>query len=271
MILFAGCLSSAGARADGRRSKRGDATPDPAALEARARAERLELGGHVAANVLLYGVPRPEWIEAAGGNAPPADLLWPLEGGQVARGFGSGWRGRHRALDLMAAHGTIIRAAAAGLVAYSAWGVRGYGGLVMIVHPGGWVTLYAHASELLTRPGRIVQRGQTIAKVGRTGNANGDHLHFELRRAGERADPAALFVEVPAGVVVPRAPAELNERSFLWRVRRGQDLSFIARHAAVTVERIRALNDLPADGHLTPGMRIVVPRNTPDGAPPRFR
>lgn len=273
MVVVAACLSSSvgGARADRRRGKRAVVPPDPATLEARARAERLELGGHVAANVLLFGVPRPEWVEAAGGGAAPTDLLWPLEGGQVARGFGTGWRGRHRALDLMAERGTTIRAAASGIVGYSAWGVRGYGGLVLLVHPGGWVTLYAHCSELLVRPGRLVQRGQTIAKVGRTGNANGDHLHFELRRNGERVDPAPLFVEVPAGVTVPRGPAHLNDRTFLWRVRRGQTLRFIARRAGVTPESIRALNDLPSDGSLERGRRIVVPRRTPDGAPPRLR
>lgn len=255
------CLAwGASAHADGRRARRDASPPSPATLEARARAERLELGGHVAANVLLAGPPRPEWISAAGEGEAPGELLWPLEGGAVSRGFGTGWRGRHRALDLMAARGTPIRAAARGLVAYSAWGIRGYGGLVLLVHAGGWVTLYAHASALLVRAGCIVERGETIARVGRSGNANGDHLHFELRRNGERIDPAPLFVEVPAGVVVPRGPAELNDATFLWRVRRGQTLRFIARRAGVTVESIRALNDLPPDGTLARGRRIVVPR-----------
>lgn len=247
------------AHADRRSRRRAATPPDPATLEARARAERLELGGHVAANVLLFGQPRAEWIAAAGEGAAPTDYLWPLEGGAVSRGFGTGWRGRHRAIDIMAVHGTPIRAAAAGIVAYSAWGIRGYGGLVMLVHPGGSVTLYAHASELLVRAGRMVERGQVIAKVGRTGNANGDHLHFELRKNGHRVDPAPLFVEVPEGVTVPRGPARLDETNFLWRVRRNQTLRFIARRCAVTEDEIRALNELPEDGTLAPGRRIIVP------------
>ena len=269
--MAAGLLGAGPARSDDRAAQAGDGAAAAAeAAEAaattdadRARSERLELGGHVAANVLLAGPPRAEWIAEAGGSTPPTDFAWPLDGGKLARGFGTGWRGRHRALDLMAERGTTIRAAARGLVAYSAWGVRGYGGLVMLVHPGGWVTLYAHASELLVRPGHVVRRGEPIARVGHTGNANGDHVHFELRRGGEKTDPAPLLVNLPAGVTVPRGPP-LTDATFLWRVRRGQTLRFIARRAGVTVESIRALNDIPPDGRLERGRRIIVPRRPPD-------
>jgi LysM repeat protein len=226
--------------------------------EVRARAERLELGGHVAVNALLTGTARADWTAEAGGDTPPTDLAWPLEGGQLARGFASGWHGNHRALDLMAPQGTPIHAAERGIVAYSAWGIRGYGGLVMLVHPGGWVTLYGHASALLVGAGQIVQRGERIALVGHSGNACGDHLHFELRRDGGRVDPAPLLVGLPPGVTVPPGPV-VAEDQYIWKVRRGQTLPFIAHRAGVPVGRLRELNQLAPDAAVAIGQRLVVP------------
>ena len=65
--------------------------------------------------------------------------------------------------------------------------------MVVIDHGGGLSTLYAHASEILVRTGQRVAAGERIAKVGRSGNARGTHLHFEVRRGKRPVDPLVLL------------------------------------------------------------------------------
>jgi murein DD-endopeptidase MepM/ murein hydrolase activator NlpD len=101
-----------------------------------------------------------------------------------------GRRGRsfHEGLDIDGRKGQTVRAAAAGLVLKV--GEEGkYGKLVVIDHGGGITTLYAHVSRILVRPGARVARHDPIAEVGRTGNASGHHLHFEIRLDGRPIDP----------------------------------------------------------------------------------
>lgn len=94
----------------------------------------------------------------------------------------------HRGLDLRADQGTPIHAAADGAVVKS--GRSGaYGNLVILEHGEGLESLYAHLSGSLVEEGERVRRGQVIALVGHTGNATGDHLHFELRWRGGTVDP----------------------------------------------------------------------------------
>jgi murein DD-endopeptidase MepM/ murein hydrolase activator NlpD len=125
----------------------------------------------------------------------PAGLGPPLAvGARVTSGYGArvdpfdGENHVHTGVDLGAPEGTPILAAADGVV--SAAGPRGgYGTAVELQHGGGVSTLYAHASELLVQPGEHVTRGQTIARVGHTGRATGDHLHWEVRVKGTPVNP----------------------------------------------------------------------------------
>lgn len=91
----------------------------------------------------------------------------------------------YNAVDLAAAVGTPIRAAAAGevIVAKSGGWNGGYGNYVVIKHGNGTQTLYAHASSLAVAVGATVDAGETIAYVGTTGQSTGPHLHFEVRGA----------------------------------------------------------------------------------------
>ena len=88
----------------------------------------------------------------------------------------------------------MVRAAADGLVGYSDNTLRGLGNAVVILHPGGWTTLYAHNARNTVQPGWRVKRGERIALVGATGIARGPHLHFEWRDNGRLGDPKRLFV-----------------------------------------------------------------------------
>ena len=161
---------------------------------ARERAERLGLGTNKAAGQLLRGHPEPAWVRAAGGSAKlPGTLRFPVSRGWFVRGFGSGAGGYHQAMDIGGEVGWNVRAAASGLVAYASDGISGYGNFVMIVHPGGWVTTYAHNSKNLVVAGQKVSAGDVVALLGSTGRSKGPHVHFELLYDGENCDPAPLF------------------------------------------------------------------------------
>jgi murein DD-endopeptidase MepM/ murein hydrolase activator NlpD len=74
-------------------------------------------------------------------------------------------------------------------VAYAGNELKGYGNLVLVRHPDGWVSAYAHNSELKVKRGEPVKRGQVIATSGQTGNVQSPQLHFELRKGSTPVDP----------------------------------------------------------------------------------
>ncbi len=166
---------------------------DESQEQALERAEALGLGTSRVAHALLDGPPEPAWIEAAGEPEAEGTLLAPVEGGVFLRGWGSGPGGYHLALDIGAEPGTEIRASARGVVAYAGRSVRGYGNVVILVHPNGWVTWYAHNRQNLVVPGERVERGQPIGTVGSTGYARGAHVHFMLVHEGEHCDAMPLL------------------------------------------------------------------------------
>lgn len=94
----------------------------------------------------------------------------------------------HTGVDIPAAYGTKVLAAQSGTIIYADW-FGGYGKAVMIDHGGGYVTLYAHNSNILVKVGQKVKRGQTVTEVGSTGVSTGNHLHFEVRENGKYVDP----------------------------------------------------------------------------------
>lgn len=99
----------------------------------------------------------------------------------------------HPGLDIAAPTGTPILAAGRGRVIRAGWN-GGYGQMVEIDHGQGYTTLYAHGSRLLVRSGQIVERGDVIAQVGRTGIATSSHLHYEVRLNGQQQNPANFFL-----------------------------------------------------------------------------
>ena len=126
--------------------------------------------------------------------APAAGVFaWPVQG-SVLTAFGPGPNGtQNDGINIAAPLGTPVRAAAPGTVAYAGNELRGYGNLVLVKHPGGWITAYAHCQTLLVRRGDSVARGQIIARVGATGAVGAPQLHFELRRGTRAVDPAGYL------------------------------------------------------------------------------
>jgi murein DD-endopeptidase MepM/ murein hydrolase activator NlpD len=125
---------------------------------------------------------------STGTGAPSAaGFIWPVNG-TVVSGYGMRWGRLHEGIDITAASGTPIWAAAAGTVIYAGW-LGGYGNLVVVDHGNGLATAYAHASAILVSVGQSVSQGETVALVGSTGHSSGPHLHFEVRVNGVAVDP----------------------------------------------------------------------------------
>ncbi len=115
----------------------------------------------------------------------------PLKTGTVSSRFGSVESVRdhvHGGLDLAASYGSPIMAVADGTVTFAGQS-GGYGYLVVISHGNGVETYYGHCSSITTKVGAEVKAGDTIAKVGSTGNSTGNHLHFEIRINGSAVNP----------------------------------------------------------------------------------
>jgi murein DD-endopeptidase MepM/ murein hydrolase activator NlpD len=114
---------------------------------------------------------------------------WPARG-RVILGFGPKTNGgQNDGINVAVPEGTPIKAAEDGTVAYAGNELKGFGNLVLIRHANGFVTAYAHASELTVKKGETVKRGQTIGKSGATGNVTAPQLHFEVRKGATPVDP----------------------------------------------------------------------------------
>jgi len=128
-------------------------------------------------------------------------FAWPIRG-DVISGFGGRGQGpRNDGLNIRAAAGDPVRAAAAGDVVYAGDQVPGFGNLVLIKHPDGWVTAYGHLGRVEVRMQQKVTQGQQIGQAGTTGGVSEPQLHFEVRYAPspqERARP------VDPSLVLPR-------------------------------------------------------------------
>ncbi|MGE3537270.1 MAG: peptidoglycan DD-metalloendopeptidase family protein [Candidatus Tectimicrobiota bacterium] len=126
-------------------------------------------------------------------------FIWPIQG-QVSRGFEQDATRRHDGIDLSAPQGTSIRAAAHGEVMFSGWGPGGYGRTVILQHQADLVTIYAHNQENLVQVGQRVRQGETIATVGQSGRATGNHLHFEVRHKAVPISPYKFLPPRPSNV-----------------------------------------------------------------------
>jgi murein DD-endopeptidase MepM/ murein hydrolase activator NlpD len=127
-------------------------------------------------------------------TAEPAGSLptfrWPARG-RVIAGFGPSPNGlQNDGINVAVPEGTPIKAAEDGVVAYAGNELKGYGNLVLVRHSNGFVTAYAHASEILVKRGDTVKRGEVIAKSGQTGNVTSPQLHFEIRKGSTPVDPS---------------------------------------------------------------------------------
>lgn len=128
-------------------------------------------------------------------------FAWPVRG-EIISGFGvKGTGQRNDGLNIRAAQGTPVLAAADGEVAYAGNQVPTFGNLVLVKHADGWVTAYAHLSSTNVKMRQQVRQGEQLGAVGATGGVNEPQLHFEMRYAPTVKDKAK---PVDPGLVLPR-------------------------------------------------------------------
>lgn len=114
---------------------------------------------------------------------------WPVRG-RIISGFGAKPNGeRNDGINLAVPEGTSVKAAEAGTVIYSGNELAGYGNLVLVRHADGWVSAYAHNSQISVKRGDPVKRGQTIGTAGMTGSVTAPQVHFELRKGAKPVNP----------------------------------------------------------------------------------
>jgi len=141
-------------------------------------------GGHVAKGE----------IAVSASNTVAPKFIWPVRGDldvSTCSNLSDG-------IDIAAPQGTIVKAAADGIVTYAGNELKDYGNLMLIQHGDGWVTAYALNRELLVKRGDRVRQGQPIAHMDSL-------LHFEIRRGTQPIDPLEAIAES-----APRLPMKMH-------------------------------------------------------------
>ncbi|MFM0737102.1 peptidoglycan DD-metalloendopeptidase family protein [Paraburkholderia xenovorans] len=144
-------------------------------------------GGGSASSSPRAAPPTSASADSAPSAAPASaiSLVWPADGTVIRRFDGNNSKG----IDISAAAGTPVIAAAPGTVVYAGNGLRGYGNLLILKHNAEYLTAYAHNRVLLVKEGQTVTRGEKIAEMGDT-DTDRVMLHFELRYQGRSIDPS---------------------------------------------------------------------------------
>ena len=187
----------------------------------------------------------------------------PTESTKITDIFGYRPRRRrmHYGLDIKVERGDTIRAAFDGKVRYVSYQRRGYGNYVVIRHPNGLETLYAHLTKRLVDENEVVKAGDPIGTGGNTGRSTGSHLHFETRLLGKALNPALMFdfpnQDVTADTYLYTKPKKKvydpSDPDTYYKVRSGDSLGRIAARKGTTVKNLCKLNGITTKTILRPG------------------
>jgi murein DD-endopeptidase MepM/ murein hydrolase activator NlpD len=166
------------------------APPPPATKMAVATAGPPQTAHLAQATTKIEDAPAAETpVKASETTGGLPTFRWPVRG-KVITAYGAKANGKaNDGINLAVPEGTPVKAAEDGVVAYSGNELKGYGNLVLVRHANGYVTAYAHASELLVKRGDTIKRGQVIAKSGQSGEVGSPQLHFEIRKGSSPVDP----------------------------------------------------------------------------------
>lgn len=137
--------------------------------------------------------PAPTQVAAAPAAEPVASgndkFRWPVSG-RIITDFAAS---RGTGINIEVPEGSTVKAAENGTVIYVGSGVEGYGNLVLVRHPNGYVSAYAHLASMSVAKGAVVNRGDALGTVGQTGSVSRPQLHFELRKGATPVDPVPLL------------------------------------------------------------------------------
>jgi murein DD-endopeptidase MepM/ murein hydrolase activator NlpD len=178
------------------------AAPAPAAQTLPAAANTLQATPTAAPQAVAPATPAPQAAPAPAApaqvaTAPAAEpamstsdkFRWPVSG-RILTDFASS---KGTGINIEASEGSAVKAAENGTVIYVGSGVEGYGNLILIRHPNGYVSAYAHLGSMNVTKGANVARGDTIGAAGMTGSVTKPQLHFELRKGATPVDPVPLL------------------------------------------------------------------------------
>lgn len=187
----------------------------------------------------------------------------PTESTKITDIFGYRPRRRrvHYGLDVKVQRGDTIRSAFDGKVRYVSYQRRGYGYYVVIRHPNGLETLYAHLTKRLVEENEVVKAGDPIGLGGNTGRSTGTHLHFETRLLGKALNPALMFdfpnQDVTGDTYLYMKPKKKvydpSDPDTYYKVRKGDSLGRIAARKGTTVKNLCKLNGITTKTILRPG------------------
>lgn len=185
--------------------------------------------------------------------------------GNITSNFGERGSRPHFGIDVKLTTGDPVKSAFEGLVRISQYSST-YGNVVVVRHPNGLETLYAHLSARKVKPGDYVQAGDLVGLGGNTGRSTGSHLHFECRYKGEPIDPASI-IDFENGVL-KRNKLDLTQSSFEYvvsaksvkyhTVKKGETLSGISRKYGTSVRTLSRLNGIGNNGTIYAGKKIRV-------------
>ena len=209
----------------------------------------------------------------------PIDIL-----SHVTSKYGPRWRRMHYGIDLKVYVGDTVRSAFEGRVRIKEYERRGYGHYLVVRHPNGLETVYAHLSKSLVKADSIVRAGEPIGIGGNTGRSTGSHLHFETRFLGRPINPTEL-IDFENGVPHKDSYTLRNikirgkksnvytssaEQAIIHHVKSGDSLGKIARMYGTSISQLCYINNLKRTSVLRIGQSIrcnltkVTPRSTSD-------
>lgn len=122
-------------------------------------------------------------------------FIWPVQGPVIST-FGPKSTGlKNDGVNIGAPRGTPVVASDGGTVAYAGSGIPGYGNVVLVRHPSGMMTTYAHLERMFVQADTVVAKGDMVGSVGTSGGMDTPQLHFEIRRGNEALDPSKFLYQ----------------------------------------------------------------------------
>ena len=169
------------------------AEPAPAQPVQKARVASATPDAEMAKDAKTSGEATSEPVKSAEATGGLPSFRWPVRG-RVIASYGAKTNGKaNDGINVSVPEGTPIKAAEDGVVAYAGNELKGYGNLVLVRHSNGYVSAYAHASEIEVKRGDSVKRGQVLGKAGQTGDVTSPQLHFEIRKGSSPVDPTKFL------------------------------------------------------------------------------
>lgn len=117
---------------------------------------------------------------------------WPINNGKVLQRFGKIGNKFNEGMNIAAPAGTTVSSAGEGKVIYIGKDIEGYGNLIIVKHSNDYMTAYAHVKDVLVERGAQVRKGESLATVGQTGNADEPQLHFSIRKGKKTINPEGI-------------------------------------------------------------------------------